>query len=183
MPHNPSHVSGTTSTPGHLASAAHNGTSVHPPGTFKPLPHREPHPQPPTDGPEGSTTDSSTACPATATARERPVRPWPLMLLAAPAAVAVWSGWVGIGRMTGFGQAHPLPGIWDSLHLDSAITLPIGVEAYAAYALRAWLSTSALVSARARRFARQSAITSLLLRMAGQVAYHLLNQAGIARAP
>ena len=36
--------------------------------------------------------------------------------------------------MTGFGEVHPLPGIWDSLHLDSAITLPIGVEAYGAYA-------------------------------------------------
>jgi hypothetical protein len=95
----------------------------------------------------------------------------------------VWSGWVGIGRMTGFGQVHPLPGIWDSLHIDSAVTLPIGVEAYAAYALRAWLSTSATVSATARRFARQSAIASLLLGMAGQIAYHLLRQAGATHAP
>jgi hypothetical protein len=39
---------------------------------------------------------------------------WPLLVLAAPAAVAVWSGWAGIGRMTGFGMVHPLPGIWDS---------------------------------------------------------------------
>ena len=63
------------------------------------------------------------------TVQERSIRTWPLLLLAAPAAVAVWSGWVGIGRMTGFGLVRPLPGIWDSLHLDSAITLPIGVEA------------------------------------------------------
>ena len=34
------------------------------------------------------------------------------VILAAPAAVAVWSGWVGIGQMTGFGEMHPLPGIW-----------------------------------------------------------------------
>jgi hypothetical protein len=27
-----------------------------------------------------------------------------------------------------------------SLRLDTSITLPVGVEAYAAYALRAWLS-------------------------------------------
>ena len=33
----------------------------------------------------------------------------------------------------------PLPGIWSSLHLDTAVTLPVGVECYAAYALRAWL--------------------------------------------
>jgi hypothetical protein len=50
--------------------------------------------------------------------------------------------------MTGFGQVHPPPGIWDSLHLDTAVTLPVGVEAYPAYALRAWLSASGAVSAR-----------------------------------
>jgi cytochrome bd-type quinol oxidase subunit 2 len=85
--------------------------------------------------------------------------------------------------MTGFGQVHPLPGIWDSFHVDSAVTLPIGVEAYAAYALRAWLSTGSAVSAAARRFARWSALGSLLLGMAGQVAYHLLTEQGTARAP
>ena len=52
-------------------------------------------------------------------AHDRTVRSWPLLILALPAAVAVWSGWVGIGQMTGFGQVHPLPGIWDSLHLAS----------------------------------------------------------------
>jgi hypothetical protein len=111
------------------------------------------------------------------------VRSWPLLILALPAAVAVWSGWVGIGEMTGFGQVHPLPGLWDSLHLNTAITLPIGVEAYAAYALRAWLTASTTVSAHTRRFARRSAIGSLLLGMAGQVAYHLLAQAHTAHAP
>jgi hypothetical protein len=111
------------------------------------------------------------------------VRSWPLLVLAVPAAVAVWSGWVGIGDMTGFGQVHPLPGIWGTLHLDTAVTLPVGVEAYAAYALRAWLSASGAVSARTRRFARWSAIGSLFLGMAGQVAYHLLTQAGAAHAP
>jgi hypothetical protein len=111
------------------------------------------------------------------------VRSWPLLILALPAAVAVWSGWVGIGQMTGFGQVHPLPGIWDSLHLDTAVTLPVGVEAYAAYALHAWLSASGAVSARTRRFARWSAIGSLLLGMAGQITYHLLAQARAAHAP
>jgi hypothetical protein len=111
------------------------------------------------------------------------VRSWPLLVLALPATVAVWSGWVGIGQMTGFGQVHPLPGIWDSFHLDSAVTLPVGVEAYAAYALRAWLSASATVSGRTRKFARWSAVGSLLLGMAGQVAYHLLAQAGATHAP
>jgi hypothetical protein len=69
-------------------------------------------------------------------AHDRAVRSWPLLVLALPAAVAVWSGWVGIGQMTGFGVVHPLPGIWGPLHLNTAVTLPVGVEAYAAYALR-----------------------------------------------
>jgi hypothetical protein len=97
--------------------------------------------------------------------------------------VAVWSGWVGIGQMTGFGEIHPFPGLWDSLQLDTAVTLPIGVEAYAAFALHAWLTSNAVVSRRTRRFARWSAIAALVLGMAGQVAYHLLTQAGVTRAP
>ncbi len=125
------------------------------------------------------------AVPATAApaGHGRGVRSWPLLLLAVPAAVTVWSGWVGIGAMTGFGQVHPLPGIWDSLHLDTAVTLPVGVEAYAAYALRAWLAAGVAVSGRARRFARWSAIGSLLLGAAGQAAYHLLDEAGTTHAP
>jgi hypothetical protein len=63
------------------------------------------------------------------------------------------------------------------------VTLPVGVEAYAAYALRAWLARSRQVSRRTRRFAGWSAAGSLLLGMAGQVAYHLLAQAGATRAP
>jgi hypothetical protein len=113
----------------------------------------------------------------------RAVRSWPLVLLAMPAAAEVWSGWVGIAQKTGFGLVHPLPGIWPSLHLDTTITLPIGVEAYAAYALRAWLATEDWISDRTRQFAKRSAICSFLLGMAGQVAYHLLVQAGQARAP
>lgn len=36
-----------------------------------------------------------------------PVRSWVLLLLAAPAFVAIWSGWVGLGGLTGFGVVHP----------------------------------------------------------------------------
>ena len=111
-------------------------------------------------------------------AASRTVRSWPLLVLAAPAAAEVWSGWVGIAQKTGFGLVSPLPGIWPSLHLDTAITLPVGVEAYAAYALRAWLASEHAVSARTRRFAKWSAICSFALGMAGQVAYHLLAEAG-----
>ncbi len=113
----------------------------------------------------------------------RSVRSWPLLVLAAPAAAEVWSGWVGIAQKTGFGLVSPLPGIWPSLHLNTAITLPVGVEAYAAYALRAWLARDSAISARTRRFAKWSAISSFALGMAGQVAYHLMAQAEMARAP
>jgi hypothetical protein len=113
----------------------------------------------------------------------RAVRSWPLLVLAAPAAAEVWSGWVGIAQKTGFGLVSPLPGILPSLHLDTSITLPVGVEAYAAYALRAWLADGNSISDRTRRFAKWSAICSFALGMAGQVAYHLLAQAGTARAP
>jgi hypothetical protein len=101
---------------------------------------------------------------------DRAVRSWPLLVLAAPATAEVWSGWVGIAQKTGFGLVRPLPGIWPALHLETAITLPIGVEAYAAYALRAWLARDPAISARTPRFAKWSAIFSFALGMAGQVA-------------
>ncbi|MFI5710986.1 ABC transporter permease [Kribbella sp. NPDC051620] len=111
----------------------------------------------------------------------RSVRSWPVLLLALPAFVAVWSGWVGLGTLTGFGVVHPLPGIADGFTINSAITLPIGVETYAAFALRVWLSGQ--VPASARRFAKWSALSALVLGALGQVAYHLLEAAGVTRAP
>jgi hypothetical protein len=111
----------------------------------------------------------------------RPLPRWPLYLIASPAAVAVWSGWVGLGTLCGFGVVHPLPGIADGFTINTAITLPIGVEAYGAYALRAWLTPGSSESA--RRFARWSAIGSLALGMLGQVVYHLLSAAHATRAP
>jgi hypothetical protein len=111
------------------------------------------------------------------------IRSWPLLVLAVPAAVAIWSGWVGLGEMTGFGVIHPLPGIWDTLRINTAVTLPVGTEAYAAYALRALLARSRQVTGRTRAFAGASVAVSLMLGMAGQVAYHLMAQAGITRAP
>lgn len=119
---------------------------------------------------------------ATPRAAARWPRRWPLFLLAFPAGVATWSGWVSLGGLTGFGKVHPLPGIADGFTINSAITLPIGVEAYAAYALNAWL-TSAPVSDETRKFARTSAIGALVLGMLGQVAFHLLATEKKAHAP
>lgn len=110
-----------------------------------------------------------------------PVRAWPLLLLAAPAAVAIWSGWVGLGELAGFGTVRPLPGIADDFTINTAITLPIGMEAYAAYALRAWLTPG--TPPRARAFAKRSAIGALVLGALGQIAYHLLAAAEVTAAP
>lgn len=106
---------------------------------------------------------------------------WPVLLLAMPAFVAIWSGWVDLGELCGFGVVHPLPGIWDDVRLNTAITLPIGVEAYAAYALWVWLSARA--PQQARGFAKWSAIGSLLVGAGGQIAYHLMSAAHVTTAP
>lgn len=108
-------------------------------------------------------------------------RVWPLALIALPASVAIWAGWVSLGEMCGFGIVTPLPGIWSGLHLNTAITLPVGVEAYAAFALGAALSHGTPETA--RRFAWWSAGAALALGMAGQVSYHLLAASGVTRAP
>jgi len=112
---------------------------------------------------------------------ERKARTWPLWLLALPAFVAVWSGWVGMGKLCGFGTVQPLPGIWDALTLDTSITLPIGMEAYAAYAIKVWLSAEGSPAAVA--FARRSTIAALTVGALGQVIYHLLTAAGVQTAP
>jgi len=113
--------------------------------------------------------------------RSRGVPRWPLWLIASPAAVAVWSGWVALGGMCGFGEVNLLPGIGRGFNLNTAITLPVGVEAYGAYALGAWLTPG--TPEQARVFARWSALGALVLGMCGQVVYHLLAAAHEAKAP
>lgn len=112
--------------------------------------------------------------------RPRPVV-WPVLLLMLPATVAIWSGWVGLGQLAGFGPVRPLPGIADHFVIDSSITLPIGMEVYAAYALYVWLSGRA--TGRALRMARWSAIIALAVGALGQVAYHVMVAAGVTVAP
>ena len=84
------------------------------------------------------------------------------MVIGLAAAISVWSGWVGLGQLAGFGMIQSLPGLWDDLRINTAVVLPVSVEAYAAYALRCWL-TARNITPRARTFARRSAITSLII--------------------
>lgn len=113
-----------------------------------------------------------------------PRRPpsWPLVIIGLAAAISVWSGWVGLGQLAGFGVIQPLPGVWDDLRINSAVVLPVSVEAYAAYALRCWLTTQS-ITLRARTFARRSTITSLVIGAAAQIAFHLMAAAGLDHAP
>jgi hypothetical protein len=163
-------------TPAGIASrdnASHLGGVTHPAGGF-----RHPHP----GAQEGNVTTPQPPPGPAVPARSRPLVVWPLLLLAMPAFVAVWAGWVGLGTMTGFGEINPLPGTpardWT---VDTAITLPIGAETYAAYALYVWLSGRAATTA--ARFAKWSAIGSLLLGAAGQTTYHLMSAAKVTHAP
>jgi hypothetical protein len=106
---------------------------------------------------------------------------WPAVVVAIPAAVAIWAGWVAIGKLTGFGRVNLLPGFGRGWVVDTAITLPVGVEAYAAYAFYVALNPAA--PARARRFAAWSAGLAVLLGMGGQTAFHLMSAAHMSAAP
>src|SRR5205823_14951571 len=75
-----------------------------------------------------------------------------------------------------------LPIFVDDLRINTAVVLPLSVEAYAAYALRCWLGTSQY-SRRTTEFAKWSAIASLVIGAGAQVAYHLMVAAGMTRAP
>jgi hypothetical protein len=145
------------------------------PVTLAPLPLPLPEHGPVSGWPQDDPGQSRTVL-------DKPARryPWPLMVIAAPAAVAVWSGWVGLGAMCGFGVVDLLPGIAD-LRINTAITLPVGIESYGAYALASWISGKG--SARTRTFAFRSAIGALALGCLGQVAFHLLAAAGWTVAP
>lgn len=95
-----------------------------------------------------------------------------LYVIAASAGVAIWSGWVSLGEMCGYGPVRVLPGIVDHLVINAAIALPLGMEAYAAIALRVWIAGDH--SDRTRGYARISTLMSLATGAGGQVAYHLL---------
>jgi hypothetical protein len=107
---------------------------------------------------------------------------WPLLVIGLGAAVAVWSGWVGLGALTGFGEVELLPGLLPAVKINTAVVLPLSVEAYAAYALHVWL-TSATYARRTRIYAGVSSIASLAIGVAAQAVYHLMSAAHVTTAP
>jgi hypothetical protein len=96
-----------------------------------------------------------------------------LGFIAVGALVATWAGWVGLGTLTGFGKMHPLPGIWDELEINTAVTLPLGIEAYGFLAIGSWLS-GWMPNEKAAKFAMFSGLFSIFLGMSAQVGFHLL---------
>lgn len=101
--------------------------------------------------------------------------PWLLLAIAAPAAVEVWTCWVGLGSLCGFpkiGGKHGLSTDW---------TLAIGMEAYGGYALYIWLGTAP--GPRSRKFAQWSALGAFALSLIGQVTYHLMLAKHMTIAP
>jgi len=65
--------------------------------------------------------------------------------------------------------------------VNTAVTLPIGLETYAAYALHAALNTTR--PGRLRNFAIVSGVVALVLGGGGQLAYHVMESFGITTAP
>ena len=127
---------------------------------------------------------NQSSTPSKASARGQAIRSWPLVLLAFT--MNRGGGVVRLGRHRPDDRIRPgppparylgltAPGLRDhpahrrgSLWRVCAAGLAIG---------------QSTVMPAARRFARWSAIASLLLGMAGQIAYHLLTETGTVRAP
>jgi hypothetical protein len=105
-------------------------------------------------------------------------------------AVAVAGDWPGrrcgcVVRLGGAGRVRldrASAGHLGRFPHQTAVVLPISVEAYAAYALRCWLGGGQF-SRRTTNFARWSAIASLVIGAGAQVAYHLMAAAGLENAP
>ena len=107
-------------------------------------------------------------------------RRWPLFVIASPAAVAVWSGWVGLGALCGFGVVHPLPGIADGFTSTPRSRCPSASRRTAR--TRSGVAAPGSPS-RPGGSPGGPRIGALALGMVGQVIYHLLAAAHATRAP
>jgi len=141
------------------------------------------------DGGPGGPSDARTTRPAggdrstAASSGTRTVRSWPLLVLAAPAAAEVWTGWVGTAQKT-----------WVRAGLPTAGHPAVAAPGHVHHSAR---RRGGVRGVRAARLAGRGALDqqpdppicqvvrdcSFALGMAGQVANHLLAQARAARAP
>jgi len=106
---------------------------------------------------------------------------WPLYLISVGAVLAVWSGWVELGAMCGFGIEQPLYGIWNGLKLNAAISLPLSMEAYGFYAMGFWFDPDEAEGV--RTYARWTTILAYSLGFAAQATYHVLAAMHMTHAP
>jgi hypothetical protein len=97
---------------------------------------------------------------------------WPLYIISSGAVLAVWSGWVGLGTLCGFGEVQPLIGIWDGLKLNAAIALPLTMEAYGFYAMGYWFDPDEPKDV--RRYAQWTCIVAYAMGFLAQATYHVL---------
>lgn len=177
----PTETAETFSGPQHRAETAQPATvsPVENDAPFSGPPATVPVPAQRNGDPRGVSAETAEA-PSAARKPRKAVTVWPVWLLMLPASVAIWGGWVGLGEMAGFGVVNLLPGI-ANFEVNTAITLPVGMEVYAAYALYVWLSGRAV--GKALRFAKRSACAALVIGAGGQVAYHVMEAAGVGVAP
>jgi hypothetical protein len=106
---------------------------------------------------------------------------WPLYLISVGAVLAVWSGWVELGVMCGFGIEQPLYGIWNGLRINAAISLPLSMEAYGFYAMGFWFDPGEADDVRS--YAQWTTILAYCLGFAAQATYHVLAAMHAAHAP
>lgn len=140
----------------------------------------------PSPAPQPVPTPSPVTPVAASPKAKKDIAVWPILIVLLPAFVAIWGGWVDLGVMSGFGVVDMLPGLTNDngdplLKINLSITLPVGLEAYASYAIYVWLGLDK--GHPVRKFAGISAIASLAVGGLGQVVYHLLKAAEYVKAP
>lgn len=106
---------------------------------------------------------------------------WPLYLISVGAVLAVWSGWVELGAMCGFGIEQPLYGVWNGLKINAAISLPLSMEAYGFYAMGFWFDPDEAEGV--RKYARWTTILAYTLGFLAQATYHVLAAMHMQHAP
>lgn len=100
---------------------------------------------------------------------------WVIWVIAAAVGLEIWGTWVDLGSLLGFPVA---PVLW--WHVPTNWTLAFTTEAYAAYAVYAWMSAP---SSKSGRFAMWTAIGTIIIGWVAQGTYHRMLADHLTRAP